>query len=174
VRMRHSLRVPHLLCTGNKLRSGSGSDYRSEEDELEFYDCEDLEGAQGLTRSGRSRESFGNVTSAALSAELQRYYPSTAGAGAGAGAFIGVGDGRAQGFPVPGSHELDGTTSARDIAVTIVEAVFVMAEFTYWQVRTAFLVHGAACVDDGERPAAVLTRSVGGCSEVVAAMVLFD
>jgi hypothetical protein len=134
---RHSLRVPHLLCTGNKLRSGSGSDYRSEEDELEFYDCEDLEGAQGLTRSGRSRESFGNVTSATLSAELQRYYPSTAGAGA--GAFIGVGDGRAQGFPVPGSHELDGTTSARDIAVTIVEAVFVMAEFTYWQVRPAFL-----------------------------------
>jgi hypothetical protein len=74
----------------------------------------------------------------ALSADLQRYYPhsrsSTIGdlGGISAENKGGKDEYLHEGFPVPGSHE--GGSSARDIAVTIVETVFVMAGFAYWRV----------------------------------------
>lgn len=126
-----------LVIAGRKARSydagsRSGSEYRSDEEDMEFYDCEEGGGAggsgAGLGR-GRSKEGFGS--NGALSAELLRYYPAGGSRTA---------DGRPQGFPVPGAHDLDSTTSARDIAVTIVEAVFVLAEFSYWRVRTLLCV----------------------------------
>lgn len=148
------------MAKSRSLSSGYPSDA---DEELQFFDCEDGGGGRGT--------SFGNASTgdlaaqARLAADLQRYYPQSFGGGVrelqSGGALLGK-DMRAQhGFPVPGAHTGSdglegGPTSTRDIAVTIVEAVFVLAEFSYWQVHQLYAYELKEVFDID--PAKVVTR----------------
>ena len=137
---------------------GSFSGSQFGDDDLEFYDCEEEGGGEGGAGSGGSggvgstagafKSRTGSVFRSPTPPELLRFYGNSHNThsngnvntmGDNQGVYMsddhtilnGSGGGSGGGGATSAAPEM---TSTRDIAVTIVETVFVLAEFSYWRV----------------------------------------
>ncbi len=139
------MRLPCFLSDGRSSRSRSRSEdgefapYHSEygSDEELFYDCEE---GSGLLKSSRSSRSVGDAGSS-----LQFFKAEDAGS-SNSSVLASIQQqygGRTMAVPHPPSAEKEGDFqqgSARDMAVNIVETLFVLAEFSFWKVLALLLL----------------------------------